>query len=93
MSSLRSFEIGDDLASDVGGMIQVVSDEHPATSLVLADMVAQRMREFRDNEDDFTGSGTAPTDLLSSLSSNDADDVSHGFLRGIAYSMDLRDHV
>jgi hypothetical protein len=88
MSSLRSFEI-DDLASDVGGMIQVVSDEHSATSLVLANMVARRMREFRNKEDNFTGSRTAPTDLLSSLSSNDTDDVSHNFFRGIAYSMDL----
>ena len=41
MSSLRSFEIDDDLASDVGGMIQFVSDEHSATSLVLSNMVAQ----------------------------------------------------
>ncbi|OQE30841.1 hypothetical protein PENFLA_c002G01235 [Penicillium flavigenum] len=89
MSSLRLLEIDDDLASDVGGMIQVVSDEHSATSLVLANMVARRMREFRDNEDDFTGSGTAPIDLLSSLSSNDTDDVSYNFLRGIAYFIDL----
>jgi hypothetical protein len=47
------------------------------------------MREFQDNEDDFTGSGTAPPDLLESLSSNDTDEVSHKFLRDIAYSMDL----
>ncbi|KAJ5373983.1 hypothetical protein N7517_005989 [Penicillium concentricum] len=90
--SLRPMEIDDDgydFASDIDGMIQVVSDEHSASSLILANLVARRMREFQDNEDDFTGTGTAPKDLLESLSSNDADAVSHEFLRDIAYSMDL----
>ncbi|KAJ5498094.1 hypothetical protein N7453_007145 [Penicillium expansum] len=90
--SLLSFELNNDvfdLASDIDGIIHVASDEHSATSLILANLVARRMREFQDNEDNFTGSGTAPTDLLLSLSSNDTDDVSHEFLRGIANSMDL----
>ncbi|CAI7663558.1 unnamed protein product [Penicillium glandicola] len=89
--SLRPLEINDDaydLASDIDGMIQVVSDEHPATSLILANLVARRMREFEDKQD-FTGAGTAPTDLLVTLSSDDINDVSHESLREIAYSMDL----
>ncbi|CAI7613152.1 unnamed protein product [Penicillium palitans] len=90
--SLQSFDMNDDaydIASDIDGMIQVASDEHSATSLILANLVARRMREFQENDEDFTGSGTAPTDLLSSLSSNNTDEVSHEFLRSIAYSMDL----
>ncbi|KAJ5964323.1 uncharacterized protein N7479_004199 [Penicillium vulpinum] len=80
---------GCDLASDIDGMIQVVSDEHSATSLILANLVARRMREFQDNGDDFTGPDTAPPDLLESLSSENIDDVSHESLQDIAYSMDL----
>ncbi|KAG0153166.1 hypothetical protein PDIDSM_5016 [Penicillium digitatum] len=90
--SLLSFELNDDaydLASDIDGMIQVASDEHSTTSLILVNLVARRIREFQDNDDDFTGSGTAPADLLASLCSNDTDDVSHEFLRGEANSMDL----
>lgn len=90
--SSRLFDMNNDaydIASDIDGMIQVASDECSATSLILANLVARRMREFQENKDDFTGSGTAPADLLSSLSSNDTDEVSHEFLRSIAYSMDL----
>ncbi|KAJ5170369.1 uncharacterized protein N7500_003152 [Penicillium coprophilum] len=90
--SLRSMEINEDahdFASDIDGMIQVVSDEHSASSLILASLVARRMREFQENEDNFTGTGTAPTDLLESLSSNDTDEISHEFLQDIAHSMDL----